>query len=78
MIQCKILSHCKTKTIQYPCEDCGRMNVRSFEAVTRESYDRTCWFCNKKQQPPMLDIVCHQMDRIQHHFSLQPVVSGIY
>jgi predicted RNA-binding Zn-ribbon protein involved in translation (DUF1610 family) len=79
MIQFKILIHAGCKTIQYPCPDCGRINIRSFGMhITKELYEKECWFCHKNQLP-MLNLVHHQEDRINHYFSNKPpIISGIY
>lgn len=80
MIQCKVLSHSGAETIEYSCEACGRIQVRCYgKHITREIYEKTCWFCSKKQ-PQVLNLVCNQSDRIQYYSlsTIPPVISGIY
>jgi hypothetical protein len=80
MIQCKVLSYAGAKTIEYTCNDCGRMQVRCFgKNPDREQHERVCWFCNKSQ-PLILNLILSQNDRIQYHLLsiTSPIVSGIY
>jgi len=85
MIQFKIKAHSGAVTIEFTCEACGRVNIRCFGVhIRREIHKKTCWSCYK-DQPPLLDLVFSQTDRLQHYFSNTntntsetPIISGIY
>ncbi len=80
MIQFKIKTHSGAMTIEFPCEDCGKINIRCFGVhIQKEIHEKICWSCSKKQ-PALLDLVFNRTNRVQYYFSnkTQSVVSGIY
>ena len=80
MIKCKVLSYAAAKTVEYSCDNCGRIQVRCFgDNASRDLHERTCWYCHKNQ-PLILNLVLHRSDRIQYHLLsiTKPIISGIY